>query len=359
MPKMEPPTFRDKDYLTTDTGVIFKVKTYFHPIDCVVAFPRFIPYDVIPMRLWGQTWIIGGREYSRFDLRVNTTSEIKSVFDTFFRRYPQFACEGLREQGMACVPHASIIEHLTPHGSLSRLQAIENPDALQKTACKFAAICIKLGVSADCLGVTDSLMFDAHTIGFSDIDFVISGADNYRQVIAHLRSENCDASIRFPTLDCWQKRYSEINVKDMPLSPRVYALHKVRKYEESSIDSHKLSIFAVRSDADHVDDECDNMNQRGYVRIGPLEIIGTVVDAAEGVFRPSIYHVKPQGVQQYGRHGESVKIVNHRREYISQVQEGEDISAFGLAKEVNGSVVLELGSLELRGRDYLVARGLK
>ena len=359
MPKMEPTTFRDKDYLVTDTGVIFKVKSYGHPIGRVLAFPRFIPYDVIPMRLWGHTWTICGREYSRFDLRVTTTNEIESVFQAFYRAYPQFVSDGSHGPGVASVPQASITEHLTPYTSLARIQAIECQDALQRAACNFASICLTLGIPAESLGVTDSLMFDAHTIGFSDIDFVISGSVNYRRVIAYLQSDRCDPSICFPTLDGWKERYIETQVKDMPLSPLIYALHKARKYEESSIEGHKLSLFAVRGTADHFDDEFDNMEAASVVRIGPLQISGTVADATEGVFRPSIYRVKTDMVEQCDGRFESVTIVNHRREFISQVQEGEEISAFGLAQTVNGTVVLELGSLELRGRDYLVARGLK
>lgn len=351
--------FRDKDYLTTDSGVIFKVKSYSHPAGSVVAFPRFIPYDVVPMRLWGHTWLIDGREYSRFDVRVTSTTDIESVFAEFLKNYPQFKPNGPEQHGMVLVPYSSIVRHVTPRASLARVRALREPDSLQQAARRFADICISIGVPGDCLGVTDSLMFDAHTIGFSDIDFVISGAHHYRRVIDYLRSDSCDASIQFPSLDDWERRYIATDVKDMPLSPRVYALHKVRKREESFIDGHKLSLFAVRGDRDQEYDEVEDVGADRSVRIGPLSITGTVVDATQAMFRPSIFHVKTNWRREDGPSVEAVTIINQRREYISQVQEGEDISAFGLAHEVNGTVVLELGSHELRGRDYVVAKGLE
>jgi predicted nucleotidyltransferase len=352
---MTQPVYRDKDYVKTDSGVIFKIKTYSHPADSVIAFPRFIPYTVIPMRLWEHTWLIDGKEYSRFDVRVTATSEIKAVFAHFCQLYPQFEPHDL--PGMVRVPHTSITEHLTPQAGLRRLRGLAGQDDLQRATNRFAEICDALGVPPEALGITDSL-FDAHTIGFSDIDFVIYGAANYRRVISYLKSPERDSEILLPSVEEWQERYIATDVKDMPLSPRVYALHKVRKYEESSIDGHKLSLFAVRGDADHIGDRWEDLGV-GFPRLGPLRITGTVVDASEAMFRPSIYEVQTDLTLPGGREIQTVTIINHRREYISQVQEGESIVAFGLACEKGGKVMLQIGSLELRGSDYLVAEGLQ
>jgi predicted nucleotidyltransferase len=353
---MTQPFYRDKDYVKTDSGVIFKIKTYAHPSDSVIAFPRFIPYTVIPMRLWEHTWMIDGKEYSRFDVRVTETAEIKAVFSQFRQVYPQFAPHDL--PGMVRVSHASITEHLTPQAGLRRLRSLAHQDGLQRATCRFAGICEALGVPREALGITDSLLFDAHTIGFSDIDFVICGAANYRRVVVYLQSLGRDSEIRLPSVEEWQARYIATEVKDMPLSPRVYALHKVRKCEESSIDGHKLSLFAVRGDADQLGDRWEDLSV-GFSRLGPLRITGTVVDASEAMFRPSIYQVQTDLPMLDCPETQTVTIINHRREYISQVQEGERIVAFGLAYEKGGKVVLEIGSLELRGSDYLVAEELQ
>lgn len=349
--------FRDKDYVKTDSGVIFKIKTYSHLAASVIAFPRFIPYTVIPMRLWEHTWRIDGKEYSRFDVRVTETSQIKAVFEQFCRLYPQFEPHAL--PGMVRVPHASITEHLTPQAGLRRLRGLASKDDLQRATCRFAEICDALGVPSEALGITDSLLFDAHTIGFSDIDFVIYGAANYRRVIEYLNSPRRDSEIRLPSVEEWQSRYIATDVKDMPLSPRIYALHKARKCEESSIDGHKLSLFAVRDDAERLGDLWEDLSVAGAARLGPLRITGTVVDASEGMFRPSIYEVQTNVTLPGGCALQTVTVVNHRREYISQVQEGEGIVVFGLAYEKAAKVVIELGSLELRGSDYLVAEGLQ
>jgi predicted nucleotidyltransferase len=349
---MQAAFFRDKDYVNTSSGVIFKIKDYYHPQDCVLAFPRFIPFDVIPMRLWEHTWMIRGREYSRFDLRVTSTNQIRETFERFYATYPQFAPDGREDSGAACVPLSLITEHLTPGESLARIWRLPKPDALQATACKFAKICLGLGIPTECLGVTDSLMFDAHTLGFSDVDFVIAGGRHYERVISYLQSETCDPSISFPTMDEWHQRYETTGVKDLPLSGRVYALHKIRKREEFWVDGHKMSLFAVR---EHRPTEPFAPS----VPLGPVQLTGTVVDATEGMYRPSVYRVRTHRMAgSHLDHSDIVTVVNHRREYISQVMEGEEIEALGLASRINGGVLLELGSLELRGRDYLVVKGL-
>jgi predicted nucleotidyltransferase len=348
-------SFHDRDFLVTDSDVIFEVTEDQRVDGPVIAFPRYIPFDVIPIHMWGHTWRMRGREYSRFDLRVTTTSEIRETFDKFYRAYPQFAPSSTEAFGTASIPHDSIIEHVRPQRSLARLRALPTRDPLQAAACKFADACLRLGIPEDHLGVTNSLMFDGHTVGFSDVDFVIYGALQYRTVIDSLRSGYYQESIQFPTFEEWQQRYAGYEIKDMPLTPHVYALHKIRKYEESYFDGHKLSIFAVRSN--EVPEVFPNKT-----RLGPLRISGQVVDASQGMFRPSIYKIQPDPETPNVLEGKSsiVTIVNDRREYISQVMDGERVSAFGLASVINeSSVVLELGSLELRGQDFLVAEALQ
>lgn len=355
MSRMREYSFHDRDFLVTDSDVIFEVTEDQRGDDRVIAFPRYIPFDVIPIRMWGNTWRMRGLEYSRFDLRVTTTSEIRETFDKFYQAYPQFAPPGTDPFGAASIPSDSIIEHVTPQRSLARLQALPTRDPLQAAACKFADACLRLGIPEDHLGVTNSLMFDGHTVGFSDVDFVIYGAPQYRTVIDSLRSGYCQESIRFPTFEEWQHRYAGYEIKDMPLTPRVYALHKIRKYEESYFDGHKLSIFAVRSR-----EVLEVFPHK--TRLGPLRISGQVVDASQGMFRPSIYKIQldPETPGVLAGKSSIVTVVNDRREYISQVMDGERVSAFGLACVVNeSSVILELGSLELRGQDFLVAEALQ
>lgn len=347
--------FRDKDYIVSEQGVIFKVKSYVHPPDCVRAFPRFLPFEKIPLIFWGQTWQIRGREYSRFDLRVVSNEDIISTYASFQQNYPELVQTDPYLGEITCVPNRYIEEHLTPNSALKHLIETGPSDDLQEAALRFAELCNKLGVSNNDMGITDSMIFDAHTVGFSDIDFVVYGGTNFLKLYTYLKSKDCDASITFPTLSEWATSYEQTQVKDMPLSPSVYARHKARKFEQGMIDQQKISIFAVRS--------VQEMYERYGLLVedlGPLEIRGHVVNAAESMFRPSVYYVAVETVVR-GQHLEipnPLRIVNHRREYIFHVFEGEQVSAFGLAQRLGDEVILTLGSLEMRGRDYLVAQAL-
>lgn len=345
-------SYLDKDFLVTDCGVIFEVIGSSHSEEHVTAFPRYIPYEAVPIRQWDHTWRMLGRDYSRFDVRVTTTEEIKSTFESFFIAFSKYLSGRDEEFGLVRVPHSAILEHMRPPGSLARLRSLSAPDALQAAACRLAEECERIGIPAQRIGVSYSLMFDGHTLGFSDVDFVVYGADLYLRLLDHLRTTQ-PPMVQYPTLNDWEHRYESYGIKDMPLIPSVYALHKIRRCEEGFIDGHKLSIFAVRFDEPQTT-PCK------ITPIGPLRIFGRVVDAGEGMFRPSIYKIEVNpAIQGSESSTTQVTIVNYRREYVSQARNGEWISAYGLASWTNkGEVVLELGSMELRGSDFLVVNNL-
>jgi predicted nucleotidyltransferase len=347
--------FRDKDYIVSKQGVIFKIKSYVHPPGEALAFPRFIPFESISLTFWGQTWRIRGREYSRFDLRVVNKEEIQDTYSRFKRLYPEFIKNDPYLGEIIAVPAESIQEHITPQLALSRLREIGPKDELQRAALKFAKICSDLDIPSEDLGLTDSMMFDAHTVGFSDIDFVVYGGANYMKIYEYMKSQDCDPSIKFPTLGEWELAYEKTQVKDMPLSAAVYAKHKIRKYEQCTIDGQRLSIFAVRK-FEEIEDEYGSSIET----LGPLEIRGRIIRASEAMFRPSVYYVAVEEVLK-GTHllvSNILKIVNHRREYIFHVFEDEPVRALGLAQRIGKEIIMTLGSLELHGHDYLVAQEL-
>lgn len=345
--------YRDKDFLVTDCGVIFEVIGSSHGEDHVTAFPRYIPFDAVPIRQWGHIWRMRGRDYSRFDIRVTTTQEITNTFESFFSAFPQFVPGRDEALGLVRVPHAAILEHVQPPASLARLRTHPGPDALQAAACKLAEECERLGIPTQRMGVSYSLMFDGHTVGFSDVDFVVYGAGLYRRLLDHLGAAKSPL-VQYPSLEDWAQRYEGYGIKDMPLSSLVYARHKVRRWEEGFIDGHKLSIFAVR---------CEEPQEtpRKRTRIGPLKVRGRVVDARQAMFRPSIYKIEVDpAIPGSGSSTTQVTIVNYRREYVSQARDGEWVSAYGLATRADkNEVVLELGSMELRGSDFLIVENLE
>ncbi len=350
---MNKSTYRDKDFLVTNCGVIFEVIGYSHGESSVTAFPRYIPFEVVPIRQWGHTWRMLGGDYSRFDIRVTTTQEIRDIYARFLDAFPQFLSGYDEVLGFVQVPHAVIRDHVRPSASLARLRAVASPDPLQAAARKLADECGRIGIPDERIGVSYSLMFDGHTVGFSDVDFVVFDAEPYRRVLEHLTAKQ-PPMVQYPSVEDWAKRYEGYGIRDMPLSPTVYAHHKIRRAEEGFIDGHKLSIFAVRLN------DAQKAVQQPCIRIGPLRIRGRVIDASQAVFRPSIYLVEVDDtIPDVYPSGSHVTIVNYRREYVSQARHGERIDAYGLAgRGRDGETVLELGSLELRGEDFLVVEGL-
>ena len=343
--------FQDGDYILSTSGLVFSVHSNSHGEDMVFASPKYVPYQLRPTEFWGHRWTILENSYSRIGWRMFSNEQIEATYDWLEATFPDHILHTPKLGRLCVVPMQTVVHHFRPTEALQKLIRSCARDELQDAAVKLALqLSDNAKIPRDEIGVTGSIMLNSHTVGFSDIDLVIYGYNNwlcYQEWASESEKPN---SIVFPDEAFWTSNYVRAGVQDMPLTPESYARHKARKHDQGLVDGHKFSVFAIRGHADPL----------SIVDMEPIEPVGIramITDCQESAYTPSIYEVVVDEVL-HGDPGVGKRLqwifVDNRREYVYQSFRGEAILAFGMACRCRDRYVLWLGSPDLRRRDYLV-----
>jgi predicted nucleotidyltransferase len=309
---------REGDLIKTRDKVIFDVKGLVHPPDKVIAFPRYIPSS---QGTRGKQKALYGKVYNlaerfRF-LEQNSPSLIvhDSVFD-------EVLCE---------VPTAAIKRHYDPVRKLRLLRTSQELLDLEAKAVWLAEdLREAAGVRWNALGVSGSIMAELFTTK-SDIDLLLYGIDNCRQVYAALEDLLKRGGSHFrPYSRAELQALFEFRSKDTIMTFEDFARVESRKAFQGKFDETDYFIRFVKD----WDETSEQYGDVCYKNCGYARITAIVADDAEALFTPCTYRIEKTRIVEGPKLEPVLEIASFRGRFCEQAKKGEAIVAQGKVEHV-------------------------
>jgi predicted nucleotidyltransferase len=340
--------YRDRDFLQTSEGYFFCTVGPAHPEDRVIAYLKYIPD---PNGKWGRT----NKRYRRV-FRHYTMSDLLQTL-SFVERFPEYMYySSVWSVTMSAVPLSRVSAHFRPEEKMSQLVSMENRDILQQKAVDLAClISEESGVPVGNLGVTGSILLDIHQ-NFSDIDLTVYGMTNSRLVkkaVIQTYKEDRSPIRRFDARET--EEWCIEKTKRFPLTYGEARAIYERKWGRGLFKGTLFSVHPVKLE----EEISEGYGDRIFKPEGMVEIEGTVSDASEADFLPSIYEVTDVTIVKGNEVEDISEVASYEGLYGGIADEGQRILAYGkLEKVVDKRLKKEyhrvlVGSREAQGKDYI------
>jgi predicted nucleotidyltransferase len=334
---------REGDLIKTRSNVVFDVKGLVHPVDKIIAFPRFIPSPTGTRHGKETTY---GKVYSLSDrfkyLQENQPDLI--VFDAIFG---EIMCE---------VPINQIAEHYRPEEKLWSLRSAKDLTVLESKALQLAqTLKAVANIPWSSIGISGSIMAGLATEK-SDIDPLVYGAENCRNVYVALQKllKTPDSGFK-PYNRAELQELFDFRSKDTEMSFEDFVLVESRKAFQGKFMGTDYFIRFVKdwSEIDeHYGDVC--FKNSGYAKIA-----GKILDSTDSLFTPCTYKLIDVQVVEGPKLKPIQEIVSFRGRFCEQANNGEAIEAQGKVEQVTNKKTgsehyrLILGN---KPSDYMVLR---
>jgi predicted nucleotidyltransferase len=266
MPQTWTPT--DGDTFVTKEGFILNTFGYEHPEERVFAFLKYIPAEykgLFNVQMLKRTWKFGANELFRAE-KLYTAKNYQVFIETFRKNFPDYLFfDPTRNKELITAPYISIEQVFVPKDRLEWLRNLSKPDNLQKTALSLInLIHNESNVDFADLGIHGSIALNMHAPE-SDIDFVVYGTQNFRQVetaiqnlvnqgkLTYIAGNRIEAARKF------QGRYKG----------KIFMYNATRKPNE-----------IITKYGDYT-----------YTPLEPVRFTATVCDDTQTMYRPAIYKI--------------------------------------------------------------------
>jgi predicted nucleotidyltransferase len=262
----------DGDTFVTEDGFIMNTFGYEHPEDRVFAFLKYIPAkykDLFNVEMLTRTWKFGTKPLTSQLFRAEklyTAKNYQTFIEAFRKNFPSYLFyDQTRGKELITAPLDKIEQMFVPRDRLVWLQNLKNPDSLQTHALKLIDLIHKeSGVPYSDLGIHGSIALEMHAPE-SDIDFVVYGTENFRQV-----EQTLQILVNQGTLT-----YIAGN--------RIEAARRfVGKYEG------KIWMYNATKKPHEIKGTYGDYT---YTPLAPLRFTATVCDDTETMYRPAIYKI--------------------------------------------------------------------
>jgi uncharacterized protein len=179
----------DGDTFVTKDGFIMNTFGYEHPEDRVFAFLKYIPAQyktLFKVEMLSRTWRFGTNPLTSLLFRAEklyTAKNYRTFIEAFRDNFPSYLFfDKTRGKELITAPLEAIEQLFVPKDRLVWLQQLKNPDKLQNMSLDLIDLVSKeSGVPYSDLGIHGSIALEMHAPE-SDIDFVVYGSKNFRQV---------------------------------------------------------------------------------------------------------------------------------------------------------------------------------
>ena len=267
----------DGDTFVTKDGFILNTFGYEHPEDRVFAFLKYIPAQyksLFNVEMLTRTWRFGKNQLFRAE-KLYTAKNYQTFIEAFRKNFPTYLFyDPTRGKELITAPLDAIEQVFVPKDRLVWLQNLPNPDSLQKTALQLINLIHNEScVSLSDLGIHGSIALNMHAPE-SDIDFVVYGTGNFRQVettiqnlvnagtLSYIAGNRIEAARKF------QGRYQG----------KIFMYNATKKPNE---------VTAKYGDYT-------------YTPLAPVRFAATICDDTQTMYRPAIYKItnyQPQDAQ--------------------------------------------------------------
>jgi uncharacterized protein len=309
---------RPRDFIHTSDDLFFATTTYLHPEDRIISFLRYIP-DQNGDRL------LNNKKYSKVDSN--------QAYEFLGNNFPEylFDCEITNVQMMG-VPIERVEKLLVPTDRLREIMESQKRDKLQEKVVKLAeTFHDHTGLSFNKMGISGSILPGLYKSDVSDIDFVIYGLKNHRNVMEayeNIKKEN--GILHGIEGDFWKKLYNK-RIKDSSLSYEEFRWYENRKHNRGLLDGTLFDILQTR-DWDEIN---GSYGATRYEPMGCIEIDCTVTDSLAAFDNPALYKVDDVNIIK-GPEVPISEVASYTHTYAGQARDGERITARGKLEKVIG-----------------------
>lgn len=245
---------------------------YEHPEDRVFAFLKYIPAkykDLFNVEMLTRTWKFGTKPLTSQLFRAEklyTAKNYQTFIEAFRKNFPNYIYyDQTRSKELITAPLEKIEQVFVPKDRLVWLQNLKNPDDFQKMAIEIVDLIHKeSGVPYADLGIHGSTALEMHAPE-SDIDFVVYGSENFRQVeqtLQNLANQGVVTYISGNRIEAARKFVGKYKGK-------IWMYNATKKPEE------------IKS----------KFGEYTYTPLAPVRFWATICDDTETMYRPAIYKI--------------------------------------------------------------------
>ena len=308
-------TAREGDFIETLEGLIFDVKGVVHPLNRVVSFLRYYPFE--------------GGSRQRFGTKYGKVYNLEERFEILRKNYPHYLYEdsvfGLTLQG---VPLSSISKVYKPAEVLDQLRNQDKRDALQEDSIALARLLQDASsIEPSLLGISGSILVNLHEPS-SDLDLIVYSrqAAEAVQRTLHKMHRTLKDGVAGYTQETYQPIF-DLRWKHSRLSfEKALELDAVKAMHGTFQGRHYF-IRAVL-DWDEIDEA---YGDRRYRQIGYAKARAHITNHSNALFTPCSYKIEELSLPGAKRIRE---IVSFRGRFSEQVKRGETVIVQGTLEEV-------------------------
>lgn len=335
---------RPRDFILTTDDLFFATTTYLHPEDRILSFLRYIPDTNGDRSL----------NFSRYS-KVDSKQAYKFLEDNF----PEylFDCDITNVQMMG-VPHEKVEKIMQPSQRLREIIELDKRDELLDKVVRLADIFHEhTGISYSKMGISGSILPGLYDPDVSDMDFVVYGLKNHRNVMeafAEIKGKN--GILKGIEGEYWKKLYKK-RIKDSSLTYEEFRWYENRKHNRGILNGTLFDILQTR-DWDEIK---GSYGATRYEPMGCIEIECTVKDSLAAFDNPAVYKVEDVTIIE-GPEVSVNEIASYTHTYAGQAKEGELVTARGKLEKVIGENVsyrLVVGTTRESLGEYIKLKNLR
>lgn len=340
--KRMPLNAREGDFIETFDGSLFDVKGLVHPVNRIIAFPRYFLDEKGERKRRGKAY---RKIYS-----------LSTRFRFLQNRYPHFLVhDPVFDEKLCEVPLDAITKHFRPVKILHNFLISTNLDDLERKAIRLIMLLQRTAnIPWNAIGLSGSIMVGLHT-RTSDIDPIVYGSQYSKSVYSALKELlMAEASCLKPyTLDDLKVLF-EFRSKDTKMTYADFVRSESRKVLQGKYLRTDYFIRFVKG--------CNELSEHygdvRYTNVGHAKIKAIIEDDSDSIFTPCVYKINDVQIIEGSKISPIKEIVSFRGRFCEQARKGEVVSAQGkIERVVNTIRDFEYFRLLLGNKpsDYLIA----
>ncbi len=318
---------RDRDYIIGLNGLIFRILGYSHPSDGYVCDLEYVPSNLYHSN------------NTRAPRGCGTISHYKLYGDEPFKLinccFPEYRVYYRPlNRYLPGVPVNLIGDVRLPRDGLMKI--ISSPrDELSTALENLLDMVLEYSkLSLENFGVFGSLLFNFHNPKFSDIDLIVYGSKNLKELRDCLTTlydgELLNNEFELPSEGL------SLNWKFKNYPYKLFIHHQKRKliyavYKPPGFRPVKVEFEPVKDYGEIVD---EYNSTKSIVRLGWFKAFATILDDSEAAFMPSIYEVEVEDITEGFKVDDVKRIVSYVEEYRLQAFKDERVYVEGWLERV-------------------------